>query len=483
MASLGTKTKRYIRTLTILMAMSFASPPASRGQSVPTTESPAPARIYHLLREDDDWSFLADPNLRQEFWDPIKYIRLRHGRNDWFLSMGGEAREIWEQIGNDNWGQQPFMNSYFNERYMLYFDVHYGKHVRSFVEFKSGLNSYRIGGPRPIDEKKLDFQTAFLEVGMENERDWIKFRAGRLEMEYGSGRLIDVREGPNVRLSFDGFKVKAGIGPWQIDGFAVRPDLDKPGFFDNAPNHAVGFWGVYGVRPLTKTITLDAYYLGLDRKTASFNRGVGHELRHSIGGRLSRPVAQTKPGWDFDDEALWQFGSFRSANIQAWTVASETGYRFPTIPLKPRFSTKADISSGDDPRTNTLGTFNPLFPKGNYFGVLATAGPGPINFIDVHPRAEATLPHSVTVSVDWIFQWRESLRDGMYSVPGFLIIPAGRSNARYVGNRPGTEVRWQANQHLWFQADYGSFYAGKFVKESQPSRNLNYWALWAGYKF
>ena len=36
-------------------------------------------------------------------------------------------------------------------------------------------------------------------------------------MEYGSGRIIDVREGPNVRLSFDGFKVKTSIGPWQID--------------------------------------------------------------------------------------------------------------------------------------------------------------------------------------------------------------------------------------------------------------------------
>jgi hypothetical protein len=472
-----------MRTLMILMVVSLATPSLSRAQSLPTTESPAPARAYHLLREDDDWSFLADPAEGQEFWDPIKYIRLRSGRNDWFLSMGGEAREIWEQIGNDNWGQQPFMNAYFNERYMLCFDVHYGKHVRSFVELKSGLNSYRIGGPRPIDEKKLDFQAAFFEVGTGDERNWIKVRAGRHEMEYGSGRLIDVREGPNVRLSFDGFKVKAGVGPWQIDGFAVRPDLDKPGIFDNAPNHAVGFWGVYGVRPLTKNIMLDAYYLGLDRKTATFNRGVGHEVRHSIGARLSRPVAEMKPGWDFDYEALWQFGAFGSADIRAWTVASETGYRFPNIPLKPRISAKADISSGDDPRTNTLGTFNPLFPKGNYFGVLATAGPGPINFVDVHPRAEATLPHGVTASVDWIFQWRESLRDGVYSVPGFLIIPAGKSNARFVGHRPGTEARWQVNRHLWFQADYGIFYAGKFVKESQSGRNLNYWALWAGYKF
>jgi len=57
------------------------------------------------------------------------------------------------------------MNAYFNERYMLYFDVHYGSTFARSSSFKSGLNSYRIGGPRPIDEKKLDFQAAFLEVG------------------------------------------------------------------------------------------------------------------------------------------------------------------------------------------------------------------------------------------------------------------------------------------------------------------------------
>jgi Alginate export len=475
--------KGLMRPLAILVLLSFATGVLSRAQSIPPGELKTPVRVYHLLREDDDWSFLATPANREECWDPIKYISLRPGRKDWVLSIGGEAREVWEQIGNDNWGQKPFMNGYFNERYMLFFDVHCGQHVRWFVELKSGLNSYRIGGPRPIDEKKLDFQTAFLEVGTGNERNWLKLRAGRHELEYGSGRLIDVREGPNVRLSFDGFKVKIGVGSWQIDGFAVRPDLDKPGIFDNAPDHAAGFWGVYAVRPLTKNVSLDTYYLGLDRKTAAFNRGVGQEVRHTIGARLSRPVAQTNPAWDFDYEALWQFGTFGSANINAWTFASETGYRFPNVPLKPRFSAKADISSGDDPRTNTLGTFNPLFPKGNYFGVLATAGPGPINFIDAHPRVEATLPKGVTVSLDWIFQWRESLRDGVYSVPGFLIIPAGKSDARFVGHRPGSEVRWQANPHLWFQADYGIFYAGKFVKESQSGRNLNYWALWAGYKF
>ena len=49
---------------------------------------------------------------------------------------------------------------------------------------------------------------------------------------------------------------------------------------------------------------------------------------------------------------------------------------------------KADISSGDDPRSRSLGTFSPIFPMGNYFGVLADTGPGPVNFIDLHPRLQ-----------------------------------------------------------------------------------------------
>ena len=166
--------KTEIRTVMILILLSSVNSPLLQGQSIPINESPPPARTYHLLREDDDWSFLADPAKRQDFWDPIKYIPLRSDRNDWYLSMGGEAREVWEQIGNDNWGQQPYMNGYLNQRYTLSFDLHYGSHVRTFFELKSGLNSFRFGGPRPIDEKKLDFQAAFLELGTGDGPNWIK---------------------------------------------------------------------------------------------------------------------------------------------------------------------------------------------------------------------------------------------------------------------------------------------------------------------
>ena len=461
----------------------FVEQAPSRPQSVSSAGSDVPDRSYRLLREDEDWSFLADPKLRQDFWDPVKYIRLRRGRNDWFLTISGEAREVWEQTGNNNWGQQPYWNNFFLERYMLGFDAHFGKHVRTFVQFKSGLESFRIGGPRPIDEKKLDFQNAFLDLATAGDHNWLTLRVGIQELEYGAGRLIDVREGPNVRLSFIGFRLLNKVGSWRIDALAVRPRLDNFGFFDDYPNHQVEFWGVYGWRLLSRGVSIDAYYLGLNRAQASYERGTAPEQRQSLGIRFSRPIAEKERGWDFDYEGVWQFGSFGSAGLQAWTVASDTGYTVPTWRLKPRFSLKADISSGDNPRSNTLGTFYPLFPIGNYFGVIADTGPGPLNFRDLHPRVLTDWGHGVIVSADWIFYWRQSLQDGVYSVPGMLVRSSGNSNARFVGDRPGVEMRWQATRHLWFQADYGIFFAGQFLKQTEPGRNLNYWALWAGYKF
>jgi hypothetical protein len=358
-----------------------------------------------------------------------------------------------------------------------------GKHVRAFVQLKSGVESFRQGGPRPIDEKKLDFEAAFVEVGTSSGDNWVVLQAGRQELNYGSGRLVSVREGPNVRQSFDGARVKGKAGEWRIDLFATRHDIDKPGFFNNVPDHQTAFWGVYATRPLRRRVSIDSYYLGLDRKAATFNRGTATENRETLGVRLWRPPATEEHDWDFDYEGVWQFGSFGADGIRAWTFASDTGYSFPSVPLRPRISFKADISSGDNPGKAALGTFNPIFPVGNYFGVLADTGPGPVNFIDVHPRLQTWLPRGVSISTDVVVQWRESLYDGVYAVPGFLLVPAGDSRARFVGYRPGVEARWQIDRHVYLQADYGVFFAGDFLKQAAPGRNINYTELWPGYKF
>jgi hypothetical protein len=462
-----------------LLVLLIVVPAYAQSAAVPSVYPPSP---YRLLRDDEDWSFLSNAALRQDFWDPIKYVPLRD-QSDWYLSVGGEVREVFERVGNDNWGAQPYVNRFVLERYTVHTDWHLGQWSRVFVQLKSGLESFRIGGPRPIDEKKLDFEAAYLELGKSGGKNWAVLRLGRQELNYGSGRLVSVREGPNVRQSFDGVKIRSHVDMWSVDAFAVRPDLDKLDFFDNVRDPHTVFWGVYATRPLRRGVAFDAYYLGLDRTGATFNRGTASELRHSFGTRLSRPVAVGKPGLDFDDEGVWQVGTFGSNGIRAWAVASDTGYCLPGWPLDPRFSVKADVSSGDNPQKSALGTFNALFPIGNYFGVLSDTGPGPVNFIDVHPRIQVHFPHGVSLSTDVVVQWRESLHDGVYAVPGFLLVPAGTSSARFVGYRPGLESRWQIDRHLYIQADYGIFYAGPFLRQASHGRDINFMEWWAGYKF
>jgi hypothetical protein len=44
-------------------------------------------------------------------------------------------------------------------------------------------------------------------------------------------------------------------------------------------------------------------------------------------------------------------------------------------------------------------------------------------------------------------------------------------------------VRWQINRHAYLQSDYGIFYAGPFLRQTMPGKNLNYLSFWAGYRF
>src|SRR5580704_18014671 len=129
-----------------------------QAQSDQTASSAVPVRTYTLLGEDEDWSFLKDPSLRKDLWDPLKYIPL--GTKGWYLSIGGGMRQAFEQVGNDNWGKQNYTNTFYLQRYVLHTDWRFGKHVRAYLELKSDWELFRQGGPRPIDEKKLDFEEA-----------------------------------------------------------------------------------------------------------------------------------------------------------------------------------------------------------------------------------------------------------------------------------------------------------------------------------
>ncbi len=457
----------------------------SDGQSDKKSECPAAPPAYKLLRYDEDYSYLKNPSCRIDFWDPIKYIPLCD-RDDWYLSVGGEVRERNEFYHNPGAGSDPAdghgNNTDLLQRYMLHGDLHLGPYFRFFGQIETGLESGLVGGPRPdIDRNAFAVHQAFADfiLPLAGEKDTLTARLGRQELEYGSGRLIDVRDGPNLRLSFDAARLLLHTGDWEVDGWWGKPVLNQPAVFDDIPDPDRSFWGVYAVGPLPLLPkgNIDLYYLGFENKDAVYAQGPGYELRHTLGTRLwGRPLP-----WEYNLEYDWQFGTFGPGNIEAWSAAHAIRYNFSDLPLKPRLGLRFDFTSGDNnPASPNLQTFNPLFPSGMYFNLLNPVGP--LNMIDLHPTIDLYAGEKVTMSLDWDFFWRESLGDGVYRISG-TPLRTGTGGGRYVGNSPAVTVVWDTTRHLTVLTQYVHFYPGGYFKANPPDKETDYFTVWLDYKF
>ena len=162
---------------------------------------PAERPAFQPFRYDEDWGALADRSTHRDWLDALKYISL--GREGWFTTIGGEARERFELLDQPGFGTGPVDdNGFFLQRYLLSSDFHFGARLRFFGELQSGLANGRTGGPRATDLDRLDVHQAFF--------DWRVFsagtnsmtiRIGRQEIGFGSGRLLSPAEGLNVRRS------------------------------------------------------------------------------------------------------------------------------------------------------------------------------------------------------------------------------------------------------------------------------------------
>ncbi len=392
------------------------------------------------------------------------------------VSTGGQVRQQYERFANEEWGAEvPDADGYWLERYMFHLDARLSRRVRLYGELKSGIEIGRAGGPRPPDEDQLDLHQGFVDVSFGP----VTARAGRQELALGSQRLVAVREGPNIRQAFDGGSVVVLQGRWRADGFGARYVSTDEGVFDDSSDTGRALWGVYAVRWLDqgRTKGVDLYYLGYRRKEATFDQGQGRELRHSWGARFWKASGAL----DYNVEAIVQTGHFANTDIRAWTIASDTGYRIGAAG-RPRFGLRADITSGDrDRNDDRLGTFNPLFPKGAYFGLIASAGPS--NHMDLHPQVTVNPRDGLVMTASWLFFWRRQVDDGIYGIPGNLVRSGQGTRSRLVGHSPGVEVEWQVTEHLSMTGNASLFTAGPFIQESGPARTIGFTAAWATYRF
>ena len=463
-----------------LLALIFAAfgGDAVRAQSEPPGESTV-MRTQDLtvkqtpLRYDEDWSTLRNyDSATLPSWTNWKYQPLSSDGNIW-LSTGVEARLRYEGYRNNAWGSLETANddpSWF--RVMPHLDLHAGP-LRVFAQGILGVPISMQATPGPADKTGVDLLQGFGEAVLPIGSADVRLRGGRSLVSLGTERLVGTRYGPNIPQPFDGAHLIGDVGPLRVQWFSLRPVDIGEDSFDDKRSDTVKLNGAY-LTYQWPNVGLDAYFLDYRNDSAQFNQGIAQEHRRTYGLRFFGNADRLSWNW----EAMLQDGRFGRSDITAWMIGTETSYNVEPF----TFRLRANIASGDrDADAPSLQTFNPMFPKGKYYGELSPIGP--YNMINLHPSIDVALGHNVTLGFAAMAYWRQSVGDGVYGLPGNLIRASHGSTARFVGHQEEVVLSWQPTPLLSFSASYSVFTPGKFIRDTGPAKTIHMVGLEAMFRF
>jgi Alginate export len=455
------------------------------------------------MRQLEDYRYLAEAGNRQgAWWERLKYIRFAKSPDAPFLTLGGEVRLRYELIDNTDFGSGPQdSGGYLLTRFMPYAaltlpNLPAGWELQLFAQLQTAFSDYDERGPGPIDQDDFDILQAFAKISAPLGTGALSLQGGRQEISFGTERLLGTRYGPNVPLSFDGGLVRWKDPLWDFHGFYLRPVQVTPDALDNLSGADQQVWGLYltrrldGMASFLSKVAVDLYYIGFFDAAATYNNGTGRELRHTVGTRFfgNQPLGPGTLDWNY--ESMLQFGSFDNergnGSILAWSVGTETGYTIDTFGT-PRLALRANIISGNrNADSANLQTFNPLFPKGKYFGELTPVGP--YNLINLLGALGLSLTEQITAYVQGGPYWRYSTHDAVYGLGGNIVRasdsgPGAGSNARFIGTQLEFVAEWNPAREFAFLISYSQFVPGSFIRDTGPSETIHFFAVEAVFQF
>jgi len=390
-----------------------------------------------LVRSDEDYGYLkSSPRLTG--LDPLRHIALN---SDAYLSLGGEARLRLDTIDAPRFGVgEAQADSFALARMLVSADLHLNSTVRVYGELGLHHDLGKREAPAITDRDGLDAQVLFFDL--KPDVHW-RLRLGRQELNFSqTQRFVSVREGPNIRQSFDGARLTYVATGLKIDAFYTHPIAIEPGAFNDSHSPSQSFWGFYAATTVGKGVSLDVYNLNLDRDRVRFGAATGDERRRSVGARL----AGKSGAIDYEVEGMVQRGHFAGQDIRAWGGSAGAGYTF-AAPWTPRLSVRRDVGSGDDdPADGKLETFNPLFPKGAYFseaGLIAWSN------LSAWRIALAAAPtKTVSVEVSHTDRRRQAAHDAIYLQPLAALTGGGASTAKAVSEDWQADLGWQVTRNV-----------------------------------
>lgn len=504
MSSVRTLSTAIARTILVAAVGIILGGGAGTGRPVAAQEqdsTEASPPEYRLLRQEEDWSDVGERS-HSDALAALKCLPfLQMPRT--FLTVGGQARAYAHRYRNEQWGRIAGPDAYLLQRLMLHGSAEptglpHGMQARIFMQLKSGLVAARDGPVYPPDKDLIGINQAFLGLGLSlRPARELTTRVGRQELHYGAGRMIAVREGPNVRLGYDALLGRYESGPWRTDAFVAKPNETRPGVLDNGWMPGRTLWGVHLRRQPTAGTGWALYYVGTSRNPAPLNANA-RAIRHTIGGRRHGTVGRL----NYDLEAAVQVGHYRRSRnaaeqhvredhssspgsadvpIRAWMGAGHLTYRAPNTPGRPALGLHFHLSSGDLGKTAAHETFAAPYPSGRFTGAGSRLGPG--NLLNVRPVLGFRLASDLHVRLTTHVFARLHATDGIYAVWGAPLRAASDSASRFIGWMPEGILTWEAGRHLTLALEASYFKTGALLQEHAPGRDMTHLGLRATYVF
>lgn len=426
---------------------------------------------FSLLRQNDNIDTLfAKDQESKNVYERLKLIKLSDSSS---LSFGGSWRLQLEsfknqQFENKNNGNRIWvLNRFLGHSHFKFKNGEiFGELLGSYINGKDDL--------APVDAEQLTVNQLFFQYNLTPE---IQAGIGRENMKLGSGRVIDPREGPGVRRTFD--MVRLGYKKTDFSAllFFGATGNANPGMFDNNYlNFERTLTMLYTTTKINTKNSIDAYVMYQKDNNVKYSNVAGNERRALIGFRHFGSIGS----FSFNNEYFYQFGTIGEQRIQAWAIAFQIEKPFLIGSYQATGGLKSNVISGDkNSNDNVTNTFDPFYPRGAYFGRVASFTPS--NFIDIHPYINFTV-NKLYFELDYDVFWRYSLRDGLYN-PSVRLEYEDLNDKRFIAHQIGFVTGYKANNFISLELESNIICPGAFLKESGRNRTLVHAVFTAEFTF
>src|SRR6266568_5817824 len=231
-----------------------------------------------------------------------------------WLSVGGQLRARAEAYNNGGF-RPDNSDQYVLTRVLLNARVRPTRNTSLFVEGMDARGPWKNKTPMGAPFRDhADLRQLYLQIGADNSAQL--FRAGRLELTFGDGRLVGSLPWANTARTFDGARGTLGGNGYHIDAFAasvVKVEQDR--FDKNIPGN--DFYGVYSsITTFAPGTAVEPFLFW--RRQSGLTSEAGVRGTMNFGSFGLRGVGKLPSNFDYDIQMAAQNGKLGDESIRAW---------------------------------------------------------------------------------------------------------------------------------------------------------------------